>query len=194
MKKKMTNEEYEEYRVKVFKYIEELDKEIRRLRKEIKCLNIEKKDLEYLIKVLNEECAKFTQMNTGKGEYYDILVEPVKIRNEINNCLKFISKSYLKDYDLSEYEEKIKVLEERLTRAEEQGQELIKKEGEVTSKLRNTKENLTACKNKIKEKELNLSKTLTEKEKYMGKIKKADKANSNDKAISHRLLLEPKKN
>ena len=194
MKKKMTNEEYEEYRVKVFKYIEELDKEIRRLRKEIKCLNIEKQDLEYLIKILNEECAKFTQMNTGKGEYYDTLVEPVKIRNEINNCLQFINKSYLKDYDLSEYKEKIKVLEERLVYAEAEGHELIKKEGEVSSKLRSAKENLVTCKTKIKEKELNLSKTLTEKQKYMGKIKKADKANNNDKAINPRLLLQPKKN
>lgn len=194
MKKKFTNDEYEDYRVRVFEYIDKLDKEIRKLRKEITSLKSEKENLEFSLKKLGEENNRFNQINTGKGLYYDITMAPVKLRNEISYLEKLSSFEYLSKNDKEKYAKRIEELNEELIKADAKAKELTTKEGEIASSFRAKKDRLNVCKKEIKSKENTLAIKKQEKQKYLNIIKKVDNAASNNKGVNPKLILEPNKN
>ena len=194
MKKQMTNDEYENYRVKVFEYIDKLDKEIRKLKKQINNLKFEKENLEFSLKQIGEENNRFNQINTGRGLYYDIVIAPVKIRSEINYLEKLSSFEYLSEDDKQKYSKRIEELNEELNKANVKANELTVKESEVSSLFRTKKNRLNECKKEIKIKENNLSLKKLEKQKYLNNVKKIDTATSNNKGVNPKLILETNKN
>ena len=189
MKTKITEEKKEEFLVAAYSYLSELKKEIKRLESELVALNVKKKDIEKVLKPLEEEYEKIILSIKGEGIYSDTVKAPAQIRNRIGKLEHSIQNPYREDDRKKQYELLKRPLEEDLEMAKQKAEEFEKYEKNIVQRLIEEREKMKSCKKEIKACGHSIDKNKKESEKVHLQIRKVEKAFSSGKNLDTRVLV-----
>lgn len=191
MRRKISNDEKEEFVVQAFNYENMLNRKVKKLTKKIEILQDEKINLIEEFKKIRNEYNEILSAYTGRGKYYQILVEPTKIQDKLTTLENDIYNCYRNEFNenkAKEFELKKGPLTEDLEEANKNVFKFEKRREDIEDKCIEIREKLDEYRKNIKDLINELNNAKRDQKKLINNIKKVDNAYLNNKKISEKKL------